>query len=124
MKLEEKRQELIEAAKIIKDFCNNHTCCDCPFHCNKFGKFYPCEFWNNVPWHWDLPEIAKVSEGDYQYAVFDEDGNCHQYASSLETAVEMKDLLETFVHNKGKKLIVKKRLVMAWEHVNTEEAED
>ncbi len=124
MSFKEQKQKLTEAAQTIKDFCSNHTCCDCPFYREKCGKFYPCEFWDNVPWHWDLPEIAKVSEGDYQYAVFDEDGNCHQYASSLEKSVEIKNILETFIHNKGKKLIVKKRLVMAWEQVNTDEVED
>lgn len=53
---QERNRKLIEAAQIIKDFCNNHTCGDCPFHSNKCGKFYPCEFLDNVPWHWDLPE--------------------------------------------------------------------
>lgn len=66
-----------------------------------------------------------MSEGHYQYAVFDEDGNKKSInTGSRIRAVETKKVLETFACNEGKKLIVKKRLVMAWEKVNTEETED
>jgi len=66
-----------------------------------------------------------VSEGHYQYAVFDENGNKKSInTGSLRRSVETKKVLKTFACNKGKKLIVKKRLVMCWGKVNTEETED
>ena len=65
-----------------------------------------------------------VSEGHYQYAVFDENGNKKSInTGSLRRAVETKNIMETFACYEGKKLIVKKRLVMAWEQVEDGEEE-
>jgi hypothetical protein len=69
--------------------------------------------------------IARVSEGHYQYAVFDEDGNKKSInTNSLRRVVETKEVLETFACNKGKKLIVKRRIVMAWEQVEYGEEQE
>ena len=66
-----------------------------------------------------------VSEGHYQYAVFDEDGNKKTIDTfSLEAAIETKNIMETFACYEGKKLIVKKRLVMAWEQVEDGEEQE
>ncbi len=66
-----------------------------------------------------------VSEGHYQYAVFDDCGNQKSiHTGSLRRAVETKKVLETFACNKGKKLIVKKRLIMAWEPVEDGEEQE
>lgn len=66
-----------------------------------------------------------ASEGHYQYAVFDEDGNKKSINTlSLRRAIETKEVLETFACNEGKKLIVKKRLVMCWENVEDGEEQE
>ena len=66
-----------------------------------------------------------MSEGHYQYAVFDEDGNKKTIDTfSLEVAIKTKNIMETFACYEGKKLIVKKRLVMAWEHVEDGEEQE
>jgi hypothetical protein len=63
-----------------------------------------------------------VSKGHYQYAIFDDNGNRKSINTiSRRRAVETKKVLETFACNKGKKLIVKKRLVTGWEQVEDSE---
>ena len=63
-----------------------------------------------------------MSKGHYQYAIFDENGNRKSINTlSLRRAVETKKVLETLTCNKGKKLIVMKRLVMEWKPLEDDE---
>jgi hypothetical protein len=56
MSFKERNRKLIDAAKKIKDFCDNNECDDCPF--SDSAKFYidTCRLYDGIPKEWDLPE--------------------------------------------------------------------
>lgn len=58
MSFKERNRKLIEAAQLLKDFCDNDNseCEDCPF--SDSVKFYidTCRLHNGIPQEWDLPE--------------------------------------------------------------------
>lgn len=120
------KEELIEHATAIKNFCmERNNCTNCPF---SYDVGIGCELTDSVnyPAQWDLPEkiIAKVDE-EYQYAVFDYTGEkCSAAFSDLEMAERVKDLLYMFSCNEGRTLIIKKRLVMEWEPMKDKEDEE
>ena len=47
-----KKKEVLNAMKVLKDFCFNHVCCDCPLHV--YGDSLECSLFidDRVPADW------------------------------------------------------------------------
>lgn len=51
------REKLIEAAKLLKEYCDSHGDCNrCPFICKTSDGFEECSISEFSPDAWDLPE--------------------------------------------------------------------
>lgn len=56
MSSKEQKRKLIEATQTIQDFCEYHSCEDCPFSSVDWKKIYKCKLQDSMPCKWNLPE--------------------------------------------------------------------
>lgn len=113
------KEELIKHARAIKDFCMERSdCTDCPFSYD-IGTGCKLTDIDDYPTRWDLPEV-RVSEGHYEYGIFDNDG---KLVGNIWDDGEFVKILceERNARSIKKGYCVKKRLVMCWEADNDED---
>lgn len=56
------KEELIEAAQLLKDFCDSSDCKDCPFS-DSVAFYHTCRVQDGIPQEWDLAKFKEADNG-------------------------------------------------------------
>lgn len=62
-------ETLVNAAQLLKDFCKNQTCDECPFHEKRaILALTNCILANSCPEKWQMPTLPRWTDADKAYA--------------------------------------------------------